>query len=585
MTTDTHSRDALQDALQAIGATFSGNAFRCLWHDDRSPSAGIYAAPDGHWRYKCHGCDAHGDVLDLEAAATNTTPADLMRAAKAAKATPKRLYGTLEDCIAASAAFRKETPAGTFLYRSADGQSTLRAVTRMESGDVNPDTRKARKTFHQAHPTASGWVGSKPPGMQPIYHLPEITDAVCVVVCEGERKADALIALGLVATTSPGGAKNAKCADWSPLAGKRVVIWPDHDDDGAAYAESVAGLLKALPTPPAHLALINPADLGVPHKGDAIDFLAITAGDKRDAVIGVLRNARKIGSQMPIQDLLSYFDSQASGSYYLAPWPFPMLTAVSRSLLPGKVTILAGAPGGAKSWFVLQTILGLIGNGVPSAVMALEEPWPWHAARALAHLEGNARLLNNEWVKANKTEADMAAIRHGEILNKTGAAFTCRNQPTFSDCAQWVEDRAAAGVRVMIIDPITLADYGSEKSWDADRRFMARVKAALEKHGASLLVITHPRKSGSNGPSRCSMDDMAGGTTYQRAAASVLWLSNLATPERKRISLADGTVEQREIHKEISILKARDSTGCGSVIGYRFVGLRFEEQGKIVEDA
>ena len=55
---------------------------------------------------------------------------------------------------------------------------------------------------------------------------------------EGEKCAQALIDLGVCATTAMHGA-NAPVdkTDWSPLAGKHVVIWPDRDKPGWQYAD------------------------------------------------------------------------------------------------------------------------------------------------------------------------------------------------------------------------------------------------------------------------------------------------------------------------------------------------------------
>ena len=63
---------------------------------------------------------------------------------------------------------------------------------------------------------------------KPLYGLHRIAgnpDAEVWIV-EGEQKADALNKLGLVATTS-GGATSAEPADWQPLSGRTVRIWPD----------------------------------------------------------------------------------------------------------------------------------------------------------------------------------------------------------------------------------------------------------------------------------------------------------------------------------------------------------------------
>ena len=82
---------------------------------------------------------------------------------------------------------------------------------------------------------------------KPLYALHRIAsnpDADMWIV-EGEQKADALNRLGLVATTS-GSATSADTADWKPLRGRSVIIWPDKDEPGRAYAGEVASILRGL---------------------------------------------------------------------------------------------------------------------------------------------------------------------------------------------------------------------------------------------------------------------------------------------------------------------------------------------------
>ncbi len=42
-----------------------------------------------------------------------------------------------------------------------------------------------------------------------------------------------------------GGANSAAKSDWSKVAGRDVVTWPDHDPQGSAYAREVARLAYA----------------------------------------------------------------------------------------------------------------------------------------------------------------------------------------------------------------------------------------------------------------------------------------------------------------------------------------------------
>ncbi len=93
------------------------------------------------------------------------------------------------------------------------------------------------------------WSVTGFPLPRPLYRLPELLarpDAPVAVV-EGERAADAGAELlpDFVVTTSPHGSRAAATADWSPTRGRTVIIIPDADEAGRAYAEEVRQLVSA----------------------------------------------------------------------------------------------------------------------------------------------------------------------------------------------------------------------------------------------------------------------------------------------------------------------------------------------------
>jgi DNA primase len=57
-----------------------------------------------------------------------------------------------------------------------------------------------------------------------------------VVVVEGEKSADALRRIfagrNIIVVTWPGGTPVVLRADWTPLAGRQVLLWPDADRPG-----------------------------------------------------------------------------------------------------------------------------------------------------------------------------------------------------------------------------------------------------------------------------------------------------------------------------------------------------------------
>ena len=94
------------------------------------------------------------------------------------------------------------------------------------------------------------WLWKAPPAPRPLYgkqHLATKPNAPVLIV-EGEKTADAAALLypSAVVITWPSGCKAIDKADWSPLAGRRCVLWPDADTVGReAMAKLAPRLLKA----------------------------------------------------------------------------------------------------------------------------------------------------------------------------------------------------------------------------------------------------------------------------------------------------------------------------------------------------
>ena len=95
-----------------------------------------------------------------------------------------------------------------------------------------------------------GWRFAHWPDARPLYNADQIAanrDAP-VIVTEGEKAADAAARIfpRSVATTSSSGANAPRKTDWTPLAVRRVTIWPDNDGAGTKYAGEVAVMLAEL---------------------------------------------------------------------------------------------------------------------------------------------------------------------------------------------------------------------------------------------------------------------------------------------------------------------------------------------------
>jgi len=128
----------------------------------------------------------------------------------------------------------------------------------------------------------SGWIIGGMPTPRPLYALPDLLatkPGERVYVVEGEKAADAARAVGLTATTSPHGSKSSGKAYWSPLAGRDVVVLPDHDDAGEKYADDVARLCNAAGARLVRVVRLVELWAGMPEGGDIVDLIEHRGGN------------------------------------------------------------------------------------------------------------------------------------------------------------------------------------------------------------------------------------------------------------------------------------------------------------------
>lgn len=121
--------------------------------------------------------------------------------------------------------------------------------------------------------TGNRWDWKAMSEPRPLYRLPKLlaNETAVVIVVEGEKAADAAQALlrEAAVTTWAGGAQAWSRADWQPIRGRRVILWPDADSPGIATMDSLRNHLLEQ----AGAASVAVVDLppGLPPKWDAAD--------------------------------------------------------------------------------------------------------------------------------------------------------------------------------------------------------------------------------------------------------------------------------------------------------------------------
>lgn len=267
----------------------------------------------------------------------------------------------------------------------------------------------------------------------------------------------------------------------------------------------------------------------------------------------------------PACELANLLEAQIDGRFVNLPWPWPWLTDLAQSLTPGTRTLVVGGAGASKSLAVLQALRLWIELGIKVAILALERGRDFHLARVLAQRVGIADVTKSAWVREHPDMVRALFAEHREYLNRMGKAiFTIPRQFSLAQGAEWIEQQAAEGARIIAIDPATALSRGRE-SWIEDEQFLARVEKVARTSGASIILVSHPKKGGTNLP---DLDNIAGGAAWVRFSDSVIWLES-HDAKLGTIRTACGTDEQK-YNRTLWLLKTRSGEGEHLRLAYRF---------------
>ena len=220
--------------------------------------------------------------------------------------------------------------------------------------------RHVPKRFKQCKPDGSGgWIYNLE-GVEPVpYGLPEIINrpTELIYIVEGEKCANALEDLGVLATTNSGGAGNWKPELNKHFAGRDVVILPDNDDAGKTHARKVVDQLLGT------AASIKVVDLpGLDNKGDVFDWFA--AGKTPEELKLLVDNSEVIKDPLPNVKQKTPKDVFLTLSIdQLFALPEPKLL-IDDMITENSFSIIYGAPGAGKSFVALDMGLS-IAAGMP----------------------------------------------------------------------------------------------------------------------------------------------------------------------------------------------------------------------------
>lgn len=226
------------------------------------------------------------------------------------------------------------------------------------------------KTFRQRRPDGKGgWiynmdgVEALPFNLLGILAEPDAP----VFIVEGEKAAERLIKLGLVATTSHGGAGKWSDALAQYFDGRNVVVMPDNDNAGKRHADQVVRALWGKANK------IKRVELdGLPEKGDVVDWLF--KGGTVQSLMEAVKATPALDSapeELDADDEALEADIEEDGAlkpYALLDqddvWSMPPVEFLVDELIPERsFAMIYGQPGAGKSFLAIDMALS-VAHGV-----------------------------------------------------------------------------------------------------------------------------------------------------------------------------------------------------------------------------
>lgn len=557
----------LLQALLNAGADVSNPQNMCCpFHDDSNPSSGIYqAGNDPTWRFKCHSCGVWGDVFDIEAITTGRDRNQLMheyeveKAHHAANSNGKK---TIADAYS-----KKKKPtfntaresfedlqrkhgkaAATWRYDNADGEP-VGLVVRFDREDGSKVVLPVSKQ------SDGQWSNTAMPKPRPLYRLPELRRlpiGSMIYVVEGEKCADRMTALGFNATTSAGGSKAAKHADWAPLAGMKVVILPDNDAPGKRYAEDVVDIALKAGALSVRIARLSEHWHDLQTGGDIDDV--VDDDDEIHAAIGELtKHAEEVGTRQGSDDetkhraiMICAADLHIESIKWL--WP--------RRIALGTLTLLTGDPDKGKSLLTLDIASAVTnGGGFVDCPDFVAEP----ADVVLLSAEDDPTRTILPRLAAAGADLNRIQILKGiEARDETGERIV----DLFDLAADIRHLRKAvdslSNCRLVVVDPIsayTGMKVDTHKTSDV-RRVLMQLAAFAEETQIAIIGVQHLRKSEGAAIYRSS------GSLAYIAAARAAWAI---------IDDPDATDKNRKLFLRIKNNLSNQKTGLAYTIEQRAI--------------
>jgi hypothetical protein len=356
------------------------------------------------------------------------------------------------------------------------------------------------------------------------YNLPALLDAKTagrnIFLVEGEKAADAIKSIGMIATTAHTGAGSWPQAITEYFAGTQVIILPDNDTAGWGYAykaaEAILPIVKSLKV----------VDLGLQGQGDdAYEF--IEEGNSRDKLVALVKAASVISSvdqvTMPErlnpmlnsiasavqqvtapEDIAKEFETTPSPpkptkQIAIEHWDSiqdePVKWLIEGVIPVGAFTALYGPPGSFKSFHALH-IAHCIATGTPWMGNEVTE------TGAVLYIAGEgfggvgARIKAIKQHHQTEDGAPIYVIRHQLNLRSSVEDFNA-----LMVSIETLVMETGINFKMIVVDTLARAFGGGDENSASDMMQFVVTCGRIQQivQGAALMILHHSGKDQSRG--------------------------------------------------------------------------------------
>ena len=368
----------------------------------------------------------------------------------------------------------------------------------------------------------------KAPDPRPLYNQPGIKSSSEVILVEGEKAAEALIGQGISATTAMNGASApVGKTDWSPLAGKRVLIWPDKDAAGWQYAEAVAQAV--LNTGAISVAILLPPD-DKPEKWDAAD--AVT--EDMD-VAEFIATAKRQSVQAPQSNASAF----SLGHMLDDHSPMPEDIIAPRVLTAAGMLVFGGAPKVGKSDFLLSWLVHMASG---ETFLSFVPPRPLRVFYLQAEIQYH---YLRERLQKISIPAGIVKRAHDNLVI-TPQLKLILNESGIAVVAGLIGKHFPDGLDIIVIDPIrNVFDGGEAGAGENDNNAMLfflrdRVERLRDEvdPAAGVILVHHTRKLSKKQIEEDPFQALSGAGSLRGYYSSgmILFRPDEAQPQRRLIT-------------------------------------------------